>query len=95
MAKLPCLSAALAVLALAACTATDQPANAQGGPCSPAGAKALTGQAAPSEAEVKRLTGAAIVRRIAPGDPVTMDLNERRVTIEVDTSGKIVRASCG
>jgi hypothetical protein len=82
-----------AAIALTGYTMIIQPAHA--GPCSPDAAKSLTGRTAPTEAEVKRLTGASIVRRIAPGDPVTMDLNERRVTIEVDASGTIVRASCG
>lgn len=82
-----------AAIALAGLAMANQPAQA--GPCSPDAAKSLTGRAAPPEAEVKRLTGASIVRRIAPGAPVTMDLNERRVTIEVDASGTIVKASCG
>lgn len=82
-----------AAIALAACTMASRTAHA--GPCSSEAAKSLAGRPAPSEADVKRVTGASIVRRIAPGDPVTMDLNERRVTIEVDASGIIVKASCG
>lgn len=43
-----------------------------------------------------QLTGATIVRQIKPGNPVTMDFRQERVTIETDEkTGKIVRASCG
>lgn len=91
MPRPPALLASLALLALGACALAD----AQAGTCSPEAAKRLAGSEAPSEAQAKRLTGASIVRRIAPGDPVTMDFNERRVTIEVDAGGTVVRASCG
>lgn len=80
-------------IALTGFAMANQPAQA--GPCSPDAAKSLTGRAAPPETEVKRLTGASIVRRIAPGAPVTMDFDEQRVTIEVDAGGTIVKASCG
>lgn len=93
------LLAPLAALALGACTPAGQTAEARSdtgsGACSAEAATRLAGRAAPGEAEVKRLTGAGIVRRIAPGDPVTMDFNERRVTIEVDARGIVARASCG
>lgn len=85
----------LAALAAGACTPAGQSAEARTETCSPEAARRLAGQVAPDDAQVKRLTRAAIVRRIAPGDPVTMDFNERRVTIEVDVRGIVARASCG
>ena len=43
-----------------------------------------------------RLTGANIVRQIAPGQPVQQDYTDARVTIETDpASGRVVRAYCG
>jgi hypothetical protein len=49
-----------------------------------------------TDAEAKRLTGATIVRQINPGDAVTMDFRQERITIETDRkTGRIVRAYCG
>jgi len=31
----------------------------------------------------------------APGDPVTHDFRENRVTIAIDPAGKVVEANCG
>ncbi|WLS06427.1 I78 family peptidase inhibitor [Shinella oryzae] len=43
-----------------------------------------------------RLTGATIVRQIAPGQPVQQDYTSARVTIETDpSSGRIAHAACG
>jgi hypothetical protein len=43
-----------------------------------------------------QLTGATIVRQVKPGDPVTMDFRQERITIETDPdTGKIIRAYCG
>lgn len=42
------------------------------------------------------MTGATIVRQIAPGQGATMDYRQERVTIETDPkTGKIIRAFCG
>lgn len=66
------------------------------GSCREADARALAGMEKISDADARRLTGAKFVRQIKPGDPVTMDLNPDRVTIENDPeTGVIVRASCG
>jgi hypothetical protein len=64
------------------------------GNCSSEAAAGLINKALLPVEELKRLTGASIVRQIAPGDPVTMDFNERRLTVEV-AGGKILRATCG
>ncbi|MGO4736504.1 I78 family peptidase inhibitor [Bosea sp. 2KB_26] len=90
------LLGAIAALALAACTAAGQPSSAvPPSPCSPEGVKRLAAQIGKSDAEVLRATGASIVRRLSPGSPMTMDYRRERVTIEVDGSGKILRAFCG
>jgi hypothetical protein len=90
-------AAVLATLSLAACQ-SPAPA-APGGPpaaCRPEAAQALAGKGALSDTEARRLTGASLVRQIQPGQPVTMDFRQERVTIETDArTGKIVRASCG
>lgn len=79
---------------LAACTtsAGDQPA-AQA--CRPSAAAKLVGHSAPDDAELRRQTGAELIRRIAPGDAVTHDFRENRITIAVDPAGKVVQANCG
>ncbi|MGD9942660.1 MAG: I78 family peptidase inhibitor [Burkholderiaceae bacterium] len=59
-------------------------------------ADTLVGRAGITDDEARRLTGASIVRQIAPGTPVTLDFRRERVTIETDArTGKIVRAFCG
>lgn len=48
------------------------------------------------QGETRQLTDASLVRQIRPGQGVTMDFRQERVTIETDPqSGKITRASCG
>ncbi len=64
--------------------------------CNAQAAQKLVGKKKPSDARAKRLTGAVSVRQIGPGDMVTMDFREDRITIETDpASGKVVRAKCG
>lgn len=89
--------AAMLCLGLAACQSPAQPAlGSPNSMCRPDAAKALVGKAAVSDAEARRLTGATLVRQIQPGQAVTMDYRQERVTIETDTkTGKIVRAACG
>ncbi len=64
--------------------------------CKNEAAQALTGKDRLADAEAMRLTGATIVRQIKPGEAVTMDFRQERVTIETDpATGKITRAMCG
>ncbi|MCJ8520998.1 I78 family peptidase inhibitor [Rhizobium tarimense] len=43
-----------------------------------------------------QLTNSRTVRQIEPGQPVTQDFREDRVTIETDpVSGRVVSARCG
>jgi hypothetical protein len=87
---------AAALLALAGCTTNQKAQTPAAGMCNAAAAHRLVGEVKPTDAETMRLTGATIVRQIAPGDPVTHDLRDNRVTIETDTaSGRVVRAVCG
>lgn len=105
--KLPRFARAImSLLALAGCTgfmtAPDQrssePIAQEPGPgiCNAAAAQRLIGKARPSVAAAMRLTGATLVRQIGPGDAVTHDLRDNRVTIETDpTSGRVINATCG
>jgi len=64
--------------------------------CRAEAAKALTGMDRLADRQAMRMTGARLVRQIAPGQGVTMDYRPERVTIETDPrTGKIVRAACG
>jgi hypothetical protein len=98
--------AGIALLVLVGCTdpriAPDQkvsePISQEPAPgiCNGVAAQRLIGKATPSDAEAMRLTGATLVRQIAPGDAVTHDLRDNRVTIETDpTSGRVTNAMCG
>ena len=78
---------------LTACSTTAQ-GDSTPRACRPEAAAKLIGVAAPDDAQIKQRTGAELVRRIAPGDPVTHDFRENRITIAVDL-GKVVQASCG
>jgi hypothetical protein len=62
--------------------------------CQPRAAAALVGRAPPNNATISRRTGSAKVRRIAPGDMVTQDYREDRVTVTV-SKRKVIAASCG
>jgi hypothetical protein len=79
--------------ALVACSAVSQVSS---GRCDPAAARALVGHPRPTDKEAKQRTGATMVRQIAPGQPVTHDYRDNRVTLETDpASGRVVGATCG
>ncbi len=64
--------------------------------CLSEAAHSLIGQSGLSEMQIKDKTKAKIVRMVQPGQPVTMDFREDRVTVTVDPkTNKIVQASCG
>ncbi|GAA5235174.1 hypothetical protein FOZ76_23295 [Verticiella sediminum] len=66
------------------------------GICQRDAADALAGRDRLTDEQAKQASGASIVRQIAPGQAVTMDYRQERVTIETDPkTGKIVRAFCG
>ena len=59
-------------------------------------AKVLVGKTSLTDNEIKQKTQSEIIRRIAPGQPVTMDYRSNRITVTIDpVSKKITHASCG
>ncbi|MBE1202714.1 I78 family peptidase inhibitor [Aminobacter carboxidus] len=87
---------ATTMIVLAGCQ--NEPAVGQptSGICDGTAAESIAGKDRIADDEVKRLTGATIVRQHKPGDPATMDFRQERVTVETDpATGKIVRAFCG
>ena len=47
------------------------------------------------EAELKRASGAQVIRWVPPGTMVTMDYREDRMTVKLDAQNRILSASCG
>ncbi|TWT13106.1 hypothetical protein FQU96_10945 [Reyranella sp. CPCC 100927] len=89
---------AVATLAAAGCQpASSRPdTGSSTAICKRDAAEALTGKDRITDDQAKQITGASIVRQIRPGQGVTMDYRQERVTIETDPrTGKIVRAFCG
>ena len=77
-----------AALLLSACqsqpTQATAAASENAGLCNRAAAEALAGRKRVTDDEAKRLTGAGLVRQIAPNSPVTLDFRQERVTIETE-----------
>jgi hypothetical protein len=97
--KLPFYSfpmvAACVALASSGCSA-DRGSSPAAGSCKAEAAQGLIGKKKPTDAEAMQLTGAETVRQIQPGDMVTQDFREDRVTIETDpATGLVTRATCG
>ncbi|MBY5694402.1 I78 family peptidase inhibitor [Rhizobium leguminosarum] len=70
--------------------------NAAQGPCNADAAQSLIGKPKPTDVEAMRITNSKTVRQIEPGQMVTHDFREDRVTIETDpASGRVVGARCG
>ena len=68
-----------------------------GGTCDAKAASAYVGQAISDQVteQAKAAAGARGVRVIRPGMAVTMDYRAGRLNLELDDSGRIVKASCG
>jgi hypothetical protein len=77
-----------------ACT-TNAPGGSATHLCRPEAAALLIGHAPPDNGRVEHRTGAELIRRIAPGDPVTHDFRANRITLAIDPAGKVVQAVCG
>jgi putative hemolysin len=59
-------------------------------------AQKLVGQSGLSDDQIKQKTKSEIVRKVAPGQPMTMDYRTNRVTVTIDpASKKITQATCG
>ena len=71
--------------------------NQAGGPCRSEQLNQFVGQKATAELGAKMLevSGARILRWVAPGMAVTMDFQENRLTVMYDRDSLITQASCG
>ena len=79
--------------ALVACSVVS---DVPRGRCDAAAATGLVGQLKLTDKTAMERTGASVVRQIAPGQPVTHDYRDNRVTVETDPdSGRVLRATCG
>lgn len=86
----------LVLLVLSACSSDGASSSPAAGPCNAEAAQGLVGKVKPTDQEAMRLTGSKTVRQIQPGDMVTQDFREDRVTIETDpATGLVTRATCG
>ena len=90
----PCFLIGL-VSVLTSCSADSVPATPKG-LCQAEGTQSLIGKTKPTDVDAMRITGSNNVRQIAPGQMVTHDFRDDRVTIESDpASGLVVGARCG
>lgn len=85
----------LAALATIACATAQEPTSSGG--CNADGLRDLLGRDANAalNEEALRRSGARQLRRIRPGDAVTMDFQEDRLNIYVDAQGRVERFQCG
>ncbi|EXH14493.1 I78 family peptidase inhibitor [Acinetobacter sp. 1245593] len=59
-------------------------------------AQKLVGQSGLTDDQIKQKTKSEIVRKVAPGQPMTMDYRSNRVTVTIDpATKKITNANCG
>ena len=89
-------SAALALLAgIALWSGSAQAAAPKpAGGCEAAAAIKFIGAEPPDDAIARSLTGAKTVRRVAPGQSVSLDYRPDRLTLEI-ADGQVVSTSCG
>jgi hypothetical protein len=94
--------ATLAILPLAACTIATSDATADRPPplegtCRNEALAQFTGQRASQElgARMLRASGARIIRWVPKGGVVTMDFSPERISVLLDGSNRVERASCG
>jgi len=92
----------LALLPLAACTIATSDATADSPPMGPATCRnealtQFTGQPASQELgeRMLRTSGARTLRWVPKDGVVTMEFSPERVTILLDDSNRVERASCG
>ena len=78
-------------------TATPAPTEETTVQCDAGKAQFAVGQNYTDEltAKAQAATGAKIVRRLVPGQAVTMEFNGERLNIETDAGGVIVSVRCG
>ena len=78
------MTVACVVLVLSSCSADGGVTAPAAGSCKAEAAQGLVGKPKPTDEAAIQLTGAKTVRQIEPGDMVTQDFREDRVTIETD-----------
>ncbi|TWO68729.1 hypothetical protein FN976_22320 [Caenimonas sedimenti] len=101
------LLASTLALALSACAPPPRqqqeqfsqvpPPPAAPGGCNAEGAQFAVGQPY-GEAladQVRRRSGATVLRTIRPGQIVTMEFSSERVTLDLDGGGRVTRVRCG
>lgn len=90
------MTVACVALTLSSCSVDGSVTAPAPGSCNAEAAQGLVGKSRPTDEAAIQRTGARSVRQIEPGDMVTQDFREDRVTIETDpASGLVIRASCG
>jgi hypothetical protein len=92
--------AASAIMALTACTVAQSNATADAarpGTCRNDALTQFTGQAASEDLGARMLaaSGARSIRWVAHGMMVTMEFSPDRLTVYLDESNRVERASCG
>jgi hypothetical protein len=73
------------------------PAPAPTGQCDAAPAQFAVGQSYSADLaeRARAAAGAAVVRRLVPGQVVTMEFNGARLNLDTDATGKVTSARCG
>lgn len=74
--------------------AADQPAASA---CDASKAQFAVGQAytAALAEQARKAAGAAVARRLMPGQAVTMEFNEQRLNLDTDEKGVVTGVNCG
>jgi Peptidase inhibitor I78 family len=89
----------LGLASLGACTIaqSDATASRPTGACHGEGLGQFTGQPASADlgARILRESGARTIRWVPKGSAVTMEYSAERVTVMLDGSNRVERASCG
>ncbi len=88
----------IAPLALAACATTGMAPPAPGdGVCRGDNLGQFAGRPATPQldAEMMRVSGARIIRRVAKGMMVTMEYSDQRLTVWLTEDNRVERATCG
>jgi hypothetical protein len=87
----------IAALALGACAATDAATEQGMTECNAEPAQFAVGQAYNDAlaAKAREAAGATAVRRLAPGQMVTMEFRADRLNLETDDKGVVIAVRCG